>query len=139
MNHFRPADPEDAPVLAAMNQQLIRDEGHRNRMTLPELTARMQKWLAGESHAVVFEHNGAIAGYALYRLELDHVYLRQLFVDNAHRRQGIARAAIAWLRENPWKAMTRIRVEVLIGNRTGIEFWHAVGFEDYSMTMELER
>ena len=36
---YRFATAADAPVLAVMNQQLIRDEGHRNPMTLPELEA----------------------------------------------------------------------------------------------------
>jgi hypothetical protein len=33
---------DDVPLLAAMNSRLIRDEGHRNPMTLPELEERMR-------------------------------------------------------------------------------------------------
>ena len=31
----------------------------------------------------------------------------------------------------------KIRVEVLVGNLEGISFWHAVGFKDYCITMEI--
>src|SRR5437870_9469274 len=44
---YRHATLDDCPLLAELNCQLIRDEGHRNRMTLPELEQRMRGWLAG--------------------------------------------------------------------------------------------
>ena len=62
---FRPATLADAAVLAEMNHRLIRDEGHRNRMTVPELRERMEGWLRGEYRAVAFELEGAPVGYAL--------------------------------------------------------------------------
>ncbi|MDB5384773.1 MAG: hypothetical protein JWM11_419, partial [Planctomycetaceae bacterium] len=34
--HYRFATLDDAELLAAMNQQLIRDEGHRNPMNLTQ-------------------------------------------------------------------------------------------------------
>jgi hypothetical protein len=49
------ANDLDLPLLAEWNRQLIQDEGHRNPMTVAELQARMQGWLAGEYRAVVFE------------------------------------------------------------------------------------
>jgi len=45
---YRRATLEDASVLAPMNAQLIRDEGHRNSMTVPQLSERMVLWLGGE-------------------------------------------------------------------------------------------
>ena len=39
---------------------MIRDEGHRNRMTVPELEQRMRGWIAGEYRAVVYEEGGEI-------------------------------------------------------------------------------
>ena len=38
----------DVPWLAKMNQELILDEGHRNKMTLPELEQRMSDFLQKE-------------------------------------------------------------------------------------------
>ena len=135
---FRPATRSDHDVLARMNQQLIRDEGHRNKMTLPELVHRMQEWLENEYQAILFEQNDVAAGYALFRHEPDHVYLRQFYVDAAHRRKGIGRAALQWLSANPWKNVRRCRIDVLAGNRTGIDFWKATGFSEYCVTMEME-
>ncbi len=52
---FRQANLADSHILTELNQQLIRDEGHRNRMTFTELEARMQEWLDGEYEAHFFE------------------------------------------------------------------------------------
>jgi hypothetical protein len=48
MMNYRSASSRDAPLLAALNQQLIQDEGHRNPMSIAELKDRMEEWLAGE-------------------------------------------------------------------------------------------
>src|ERR1022692_19586 len=50
--NFRLATLNDCALLAELNHQLIRDEGHRNKMTVPELEQRMKGWLASE-YAVV--------------------------------------------------------------------------------------
>jgi hypothetical protein len=70
----------DLPQLARWNDPLIRDEGHRNRMSLPELEARMQGWLDGEYQAVSFEVENEPVAYARYRLDDAGIYLRQFFV-----------------------------------------------------------
>jgi GNAT superfamily N-acetyltransferase len=135
---YRRAELADVHVLAAMNRQLIRDEGHCNRMTEAELAARMADWLAGEYESVLFLEGGEALGYALYRREPDHVYLRQFFIRPESRRQGAGRAAFAWLREHAWGSETRIRLDVLVGNASGRAFWQSVGFAEYCLTMELE-
>src|SRR5580658_1893714 len=99
---FRPATLDDCPALAELNHQLIRDEGHRNAMTVPELEQRMRGWLAGEYRAVIFEEAGAWVGYALYREQPDEIYLRQLFVVRQRRSQGIGRRAVGILRSQIW-------------------------------------
>jgi hypothetical protein len=43
MRH-RFATSTDAAILGELNHQLIRDEGHRNRMSIPELVARIKDW-----------------------------------------------------------------------------------------------
>jgi GNAT superfamily N-acetyltransferase len=134
--NYRFATAADASMLAAMNQQLIRDEGHRNSMSVAELETRMRGWLAGEYQAVLFEDVQSTAGYALFKREPDWIYLRQYFVQPERRRRGIGKAAMTWLLENVWKDAARIRLEVLVGNSQGIEFWRSVGFADYCMTME---
>jgi GNAT superfamily N-acetyltransferase len=135
---FRLATPLDAALLAPLNAQLIRDEGHRNSMTIAELELRMADWLRGEYRAVIFELASLVIGYALFRCEPEHVYLRQLFVAPAHRRRGVARAALRWLWRNAWADASRVRIDVLMDNLEGQAFWRAVGFGEYCITMEME-
>lgn len=133
---YRPASVADASAIAPMNAQLIRDEGHRNPMTVPQLAERMAEWLKGDYQAHLFELQSKTIGYALYRFEPDCTYLRQLFVEPEQRRRGVGRNALEWLRMNAWKGRPRVRIDVLVGNRSGLEFWHSVGFTDYCLTME---
>jgi GNAT superfamily N-acetyltransferase len=135
----RIATPGDVPMLARMNQQLIEDEGHRNPMDLSELEARMRSLLDGGYTATLFEWDGQLVAYGLWRDEPDWVYLRQFFVARDCRRRGIGAQAIRVLADEVWPADKRIRVNVLIGNRPALEFWRAVGFVDYLITLELER
>lgn len=134
--HYRFATKSDSEVLALMNQQLIWDEGHRNKMTLLELGQRMTDWLKGEYQAILFEEEGVVVGYALFKHESEYIYLRQLYVESKYRRKGIGKAAMQWLSANPWKNIKRLRLDVLVGNKTGIAFWKAAGFSEYCLTME---
>src|SRR5437660_1204804 len=134
---FRHAKRGDAGLLAAMNYQLICDEGHSNPMTLSELVARMKGWLAREYRGVVFERAEDVVGYALYRLEADSVYLRQFFVNPEYRRQGLGRAAMDILLTGIFPRRKRVTVDVLYQNHSAHEFWRAVGFTDYAVTLEM--
>jgi GNAT superfamily N-acetyltransferase len=96
----------------------------------------MRTWLEGEYQAVLFEVDDVAAGYALYRWEAEWVYVRQFFIQPERRRQGLGRAACAWLRQNPWREARRIRLDVLVGNASSIQFWRSLGFEDYCITLE---
>src|SRR5437868_3715898 len=124
---FRAAILDDCPRLAELNHQLIGDEGHRNRMTVPELEQRMREWLAGEYRAVIYEDGGEVIAYALFREEPEEIYLRQLFVTRNRRREGIGRQAVEILREKVWPKNKRLTVEVLVANELAVKFWRAVG------------
>ncbi len=119
-----------------MNQALLRDEGHRCPMTLPELETRMAAFLAGAYQAALFRRGDATVGYALWRTEEEWVYLRQMFVIPEARRQGIASAAFNWLVANAGWERSHVRLEVLVGNHRAIAFWRTLGFTDYAVTME---
>src|SRR6266568_1396611 len=94
---YRTASVADAGVMAPMNAQLIRDEGHRNAMTVPQLAERMTDWLKAEYQACLFELESKAIGYALYRFEPEYVYLRQLFVQPEMRRPSArACASTSW-------------------------------------------
>src|SRR5262245_46176345 len=126
--NFRHATVKDCALLADLNHQLIRDEGHRNRMTVPELEQRMKGWLVSEYVAVIFENNGEVVAYALYREQPEEIYLRQLFVVKTQRRKGIGRAAVEILRSQIWPKTKRLTVDVLIKNEAAVAFWRAIGF-----------
>jgi GNAT superfamily N-acetyltransferase len=136
---YRVATAADVPVLARMNQQLIEDERHRNPMNLTELEKRMRSLLEGDYTATLFEFGGQVVAYALWTEHPDWVYLRQFFVARDSRRQGIGARAVRVLVDEVWPADKRIRVNVLIGNHPALEFWRAVGFVDYLITLEMER
>ena len=134
---FRSATLDDCPRLAEMNHQLILDEGHRNRMTVPELEQRMRDWLSGEYRAVIYEDAGEVVAYALFREQEREIYLRQLFVVRHRRNQGIGRRAIAILRLQIWPKTKRLTVEVLVANERAVRFWRSVGYADYSLSLEI--
>jgi ribosomal protein S18 acetylase RimI-like enzyme len=134
---YRDATIEDAHILEHLNQQLVSAEGHRTRLAGEKLVERMTQWLSSDYSAVLFSDSANIVGYALYRDDSDYIYLRQFYISTEYRRQGCGRAAIDWLRKNRWAHAPRIRIDVLVGNTTGIAFWKSVGFADYCITMEL--
>jgi predicted acetyltransferase len=137
---IRAATLNDVSLLAKLNQQLQIDEAHRLRLEIPELERRMAGWLTNDGYeAVLFDRDGEVIGYALFRRETEHIYLRQFFVCRDVRRKGIGRQAIQWLSQNVWSDAPRVRVDVLINNQPGIGFWRAVGFRDYCLTMELQQ
>jgi hypothetical protein len=96
---YRRATPADAGRLAALNWQLIRDEGHRNLMSVSQLEGRMTGWLAGEYEAFLFEDSGETLGYVLFRRDPEFVYVRQFFIRAGSRRLGVGRGAVEWLVE----------------------------------------
>ena len=136
---YRAATVADVPMLTRMNQELIEDEGHRNPMRLTELETRMRFMLEFDYTATLFEVAERVVAYALWRDEPDWLYLRQFFVARDYRRRGIGTQAVRVLTDEVWPADKRVRVSVLIGNQSGLEFWRAVGFEDYLITLEMER
>jgi predicted acetyltransferase len=134
---FRRATSDDCALLAELNHQLIRDEGHRNKMTVHELEQRIKNWLASEYNAVIFKKAGEIVVYALYREQPEEIYLRQLFVVRDQRRKGIGREAVEILRSKIWPNNKRLTVEVLAQNTAAIAFWRSVGYKDYCLTLEI--
>jgi predicted acetyltransferase len=133
----RQATLNDCALLAELNHQLIRDEGHHNKMTVPELEQRMHGWLASEYAALIFEDDGKIVACALYREQPGEIYMRQLFVARNHRRKGIGRKAVEILRAKIWPANKRLTVEVLVKNEAAVAFWRAVGYNDYCLKLEI--
>ena len=101
---YRLAGSSDLSLLAELNQQLIRDEGHANPMSIAELENRMRAWLVRSYTAVLFLDHGRVVAYALYRSDDAGIFLRQFFVCRDGRRKGHGRAAMALLLERIWPA-----------------------------------
>ncbi len=129
------ASQPDCSLLATLNHQLIRDEGHRNSMTVDQLTIRMESWLATDYAAYIVRLDAEPTGYALFRTETEFIYLRQFFVHPDFRRRGIGSSAFQWLNDNIWHNEL-VRIDVLCANNAGIAFWRSMGFDDYCITME---
>jgi GNAT superfamily N-acetyltransferase len=134
---YRIATETDLDLLAQWNKELIQDEGHRNQMNVPQLRDRMRQWLSGSYTAVMFDKNGSSIAYALFREDEEEIYLRQLFVKRDRRRQGIGKEAVRLLKEEIWTQSKRLTVDVLSHNKSGIAFWHSVGYKDYCLTLEI--
>jgi predicted acetyltransferase len=131
------ADETDLDILAEWNHQLIRDEVHRNQMTVSQLRDRMRDWLSSDYTAVLFEMDGESVAYALFRESEDEIYLRQLFVKRENRNRGIGKEAVRLLKEKIWTKSKRLTVDVLSHNKAAIAFWHSVGYKDYCLTLEI--
>ena len=134
---FRPATLDDCALLARLKHELIRDEGHRNPMTGPELEQRMRGWISGEYRAIIYEDGGEVVAYALFREQPEEIYLRQLFVVRHRRSQGIGRWAVDILRSQIWPKTKRLTVEVLVANTRAVSFWRSVGYADYALSLEI--
>ncbi|MBX3626257.1 MAG: GNAT family N-acetyltransferase [Rhizobacter sp.] len=132
---FRAATVADAALLGCLNHLLIRDEGHRNPMGVDELVERMRRWLTDEGYEALLGFDGDdLVAYVLWRDEPDCVYLRQIFVQREHRRQGVARHLMLSVFER-WPDK-RLTVDVLAGNARALAFWRRMGYRDYAVLLE---
>ncbi len=133
---MRFASQSDVAVLARLNYQLIADEGSDNPMTVPQLAERMAEWLDGRYRAVLFEIASEAVAYVLYRDDGETIFVRHFFVTRTHRRSGIGREAMTVLINDVFPPEKRVVVDVLTRNARGLAFWHALGFNDYLLTLE---
>ncbi len=97
----------------------------------------MRHCLEKDYVAILFEREMELIAYALYREEPDFIYLRQFFVQRHFRGQGLGRMAFRILQTKFWSAQKKLCVEVLAANKEAILFWKAVGFQEYSLALEI--
>ena len=129
------AELRDADILAELNQELIEDEQHPNPMCIAQLTERMRGWLTTDYICYMAKEKGSIVAYCLYRDDESHYYMRQLYVDRAHRRKGIATRLLDWLYENVWMDK-KVRLDVLAHNADAVAFYQRYGFRIGVFRME---
>jgi ribosomal protein S18 acetylase RimI-like enzyme len=135
---LRYTSAEDIPLLAELNHQLIQDERASNPMSVAELSARMRAWLQGEYRAVIFERASEPVAYALFRPSEEGLFLRQFFVDRAHRRQGVGRRAIELFREQVVPSGQPLLLDVLVNNEGAIAFWRRLGFRQHALSFRID-
>lgn len=131
------ASAKDALLLANMNHRLIRDEKHRNPMTVAQLSQRIRKWLRKDYKAFLFLKDEQVFGYCLFGKTKDFVYIRQFYIERNKRRLGLGKNALDLMKRKVWKNGVRLRLDVLVDNKRAIAFWKVIGFKDYCLTMEL--
>lgn len=124
----------DLGILAELNKRLMEDEAHPESMSVEQLADRMAAWLRNEYTCYVAVEK-AIIGYCLYRDDGDFYYMRQLFVERAHRRQGVATGLLDWMYENVW-VEKKVRLDVLAHNKAAIAFYENYGFSTGCLRME---
>ena len=127
MEH-RIAAKDDLLLLADLNRQLIEDEGHSDPMSVAELEDRLRAWLVRTYTAVLFNNDGSVVGYALYRTDNTGIFLRQFFICRDARRKGFGREAMDLLCRRVWPAGALVTLEALSANQAAIDFWRALGF-----------
>ncbi|MBQ7488293.1 MAG: GNAT family N-acetyltransferase [Clostridia bacterium] len=102
-----------------------------------------------EKEIIVAEENGEICGYAIlhhinkpenaFRYEQDYLDIDEFAVDSAHRRQGIASALVAFIREYARdKGFHRIELNMWEFNQSALAFYEAAGFKTYRRYMEMK-
>jgi 8-oxo-dGTP pyrophosphatase MutT (NUDIX family) len=136
---YRRAGSADIALLARLNAQLIADEKSDNPMSVEQLEARMREFIEEDGYkAVLFAEGEEVLGYALYRVEPSHLFLRQFFVVREHRNEGVGRAAFEHLSDHEWENIASIRLDVLAGNKAARSFWESLGFDERSVRLELQ-
>lgn len=134
---YRQAGLADLELLTGFNAGLQRDQGSPQPLAEAALRQRMAGWLShNEYQAIVAERAGVPVGYGLYRMEDDRIFLRHLYIAPVERRQGLGRAFYGHLRDRLWPADQPVQLNVLACNARGQDFWRALGFEVFSLTLQ---
>lgn len=134
---IRPATPADVPTLVNLINALAEYEKLAHEVTgSPENLARSLFGDRPYAEAVIAEVEGKAAGMALFFhnfstfLMQPGLYLEDLFVLPAYRRQGIGRALLVYLGKLALeRGCGRLEWNVLDWNTPAIEFYQDMGAE----------
>lgn len=128
--NVRLANEKDAAVLARFNRKF-----NKTQDTEQQVAARMEAKPLAET-ALVAELEGIVVGFACLRVTRSLCYdfalaeLTELYVEEAHRRQGVGRALIEQA-EHIAQEQGAESLVLLTGGRnlTAQEFYHAFGYQ----------
>ena len=132
---LRPAVPEDAPLIVDYIRELAEFEREPEKAVAVE--ADIRRYAFGASplvHVTMAEWSGQPAGFALWFLNFSTwdgkpgIYLEDLFVRPAYRRNGIGKSLLKHLAGVAvGEGWTRFVWQVLDWNQPAIEFYEAHG------------
>ena len=132
---LRPARPDDAAALVGLIRELAEFErlSHLVEVTPPQL-AQQLFGPRPAAEAVVAEHDGAVVGFALFFTNFSTflgrpgLYLEDLYVQPAHRGQGLGRALLSHLGALAnERGCGRFEWSVLDWNEDAIRFYRQMG------------
>lgn len=106
-------------------------------MSISELENRMNIFLNTEYNAYFFIDNSQIIGYALLKITVEPVYLRQFLIDREYRGQHYGKQAFQMLMQH--LELDKIDIEVLPWNQIGCSFWKSCGFKETCISMRYEK
>jgi ribosomal protein S18 acetylase RimI-like enzyme len=133
----RSATDADVPRLARINRELIEYEWDGVSKDVTHLENRLRRWISDpEYSATVFERDGEFAAYALVHVYPDEAYIRHFYVNPAMRGSGVGKFACDFVLSAVVPPGVRVSLDVLVKNATGVRFWRAMGFREYSIVME---
>lgn len=105
-------------------------------------------WNDPDHDIVVNERNGEICGFAVinrffkpenpFMFERDFLDIDEFCVDEKHRRQGVAKEMIDFIKEvAKERGLNRIELNMWEFNESALEFYEAVGFKTFRRYMEM--
>jgi [ribosomal protein S18]-alanine N-acetyltransferase len=122
---LRPAQPDEAAVLAAMSRRLI-ETGLAWRYT----PRRMRVLMADAETLVLVAHDGRhVQAFAAMEFGDGPAHLLLLCVQPALQRRGLGRRMLEWLLKSARVAgITHVSVEMRADNAAALAFYAALGF-----------
>jgi GNAT superfamily N-acetyltransferase len=132
---IRPAQPADAPALVALIRELAEFEALAHLVVVtPESLALHLFGPRPAAEAVVAERGGQVVGFALYFTNFSTflgrpgLYLEDLYVQPAHRGQGLGRTLLQHLAQLAvQRGCGRFEWSVLDWNANAIRFYEKMG------------
>ncbi|MEM8793610.1 MAG: GNAT family N-acetyltransferase [Pseudomonadota bacterium] len=121
------AKAEDAAMLADMSCRLMQVQG----LTVPDPEVAEQGFvhmLSNYYRAAIVSRDGRPAGYALWRDEPGHTYLRHFFIEDWARGGGLGARFFEALARDWFPAGTPVFLDVMDRNGPGHAFWGRLGF-----------
>jgi ribosomal protein S18 acetylase RimI-like enzyme len=133
---IREATIEDAPILVHLNAAF-----NGSSDPAEQLAQRLADPKRVET-ALIAEVDQQIAGFAALRVvpciwyAAPHAELTELYVEEPYRRHGVARALIAYAEQLARRAGAQeLLVQTGHNNQPALALYHAVGFEDYDLSL----